>query len=44
MKNTGKAMSYPKGKAVNTRPANPKVKQDNRHSQKKAKQVSDRYK
>ncbi len=44
MNNTGKAIRKPKGGAVNKRPATPKVKQDNRHSQKKAKQCGDRYK
>jgi hypothetical protein len=42
MKNTGHAMKYPKGGAVNKRPSNPKVKQDNRHGNPRAKQVKDR--
>jgi hypothetical protein len=44
MKNTGKAIKYPKGGAANKRPSNPGVKHDNRHSQKKVKQCGDRYK
>jgi len=44
MKNTGKAIKYPKGGAANKRPSNPSVKHDKRHSQKKAKQCGDRYK
>ena len=43
--NTGKPMKYPKGAAANTRPSNPNVKQDGRHSQAKVKRsCGDRHK
>jgi hypothetical protein len=45
MKNTGKAMKYPKGGAANKRPGNPGVKHDGRHKQGKTKRpCGDRHK